>query len=116
MDADLSAVLAYYPAIARPSDSPEPLGNAGGLSGSRLWRYRAGARWLVARAWPVDGPPRAALEVIHGWLAETAPLGFVPVPLRAQDGRTLLDVSGRLWEVTPWMPGTADESVPPATV
>lgn len=101
-------VLALYPAGDRPSTRLEPLGNAGGLSGSRLWRYRAGSRILVARAWPADGPPRAALEAIHGWLAEAGPLGFVPVPRVALDGRTCPAHSGRLWEVAPWLAGEAE--------
>src|SRR5262249_21238363 len=34
-------------------------------------------------------------------------------PLRALDGRTLLVNDGRIWELSPWMPGTADLSRPP---
>ena len=63
---------------------------------------------LVVRAWPHDGPPRLTLEQIHRWLVETGPLGFIPVPVRGLDGRTLQEGAGRLWEVTPWMPGAAD--------
>src|SRR5512135_464064 len=110
---DLRAVLDRYPAIARPSAPPEPLGNAGGLSGSRLWRYASGRGRLVARAWPVDGPPHAAIEQIHRWLGEASGLGFVPVPLAALDGRTLHAQGGRLWEVAPWLAGTAAPSPPP---
>ena len=36
---EVTALLARYPAIARPHAKPEPLGNAGGYSGARLWRY-----------------------------------------------------------------------------
>jgi Ser/Thr protein kinase RdoA (MazF antagonist) len=111
---DLRAVLDRYPAIARPCAAPEPLGNAGGLSGSRLWRYASGRGRLVARAWPVDGPPRAAIERIHRWLGEAAGLGFVPVPLAARDGRTLHEQGGRLWEVAPWLAGTAAPGPPPS--
>jgi homoserine kinase type II len=114
MDSDLTAVLANYPAVARPLADPEPLGNAGGLSGSRLWRYPSGRGTLLARAWPPDGPPRSTVEAVHGWLVEAADLGFVPVPLRGLDGRTLYERAGRLWEVAPWMPGTAESGSPPS--
>jgi homoserine kinase type II len=113
---DLTAVLARYPAIARPCQPPESLGNAGGLSGVRLWRYASGRDILVARAWPPNGPGRPALEQIHRWLGEAADVGFVPVPLAALDGRTLHEQGGRLWEVAPWLDGTAVPEQPPPGV
>src|SRR5215467_1461086 len=99
---DLKALLAEYPAIARPCREPEALGNAGGWSGARLWRYESGRGRLVARAWPPEGPSRAVLEQIHRWLEETAKLEFVPIPLPALDGRTVHEQGGRLWEVSAW--------------
>jgi homoserine kinase type II len=102
---DLIAVLARYPAIARPCKQPEALGNAGGGSGARLWRYESGRGRLVARAWPPESPSRAALEQIHGWLEQTAALGFVPIPIRALDERTVQEQGGRLWDVTAWIAG-----------
>ncbi len=107
------AVLALYPARARPIAPPEPLGNAGGLSGARLWRFASGVGPLVARAWPVDGPDLASLGRVHGWLAEAGDLGFLPVPIPTLDGRTAVPDDGRIWEVAPWMPGAADPGRPP---
>jgi Ser/Thr protein kinase RdoA (MazF antagonist) len=115
MDSDLSAVLARYPAVARPSAEPEALGNSGGLSGSRLWRYGSGSGLLVARAWPVDSPPRPVLEEVHGWLADAGRLVIVPVPIPGLDGRSLQEHAGHLWELSPWMRGAADPSRPPST-
>jgi homoserine kinase type II len=91
---------------------PCSLGNAGGLSGSSLWRFRAGLGELVLRAWPVDGRPREAIERVHGWVLAAAPLGFVPAPLAGLDGRTLYEKSGRLCELTPWMPGDPEVARP----
>lgn len=102
---ELENVLARYPAMARPSAEPEPLGNAGGLSGAWLWRFPSGRGPLVARAWPPEGPPRAALQTIHRWIAQAGRIGFLAVPLAARDGRTIQEVAGRLWEVGPWLPG-----------
>jgi len=109
---DFPAVLRRYPAAVRPSGEIEDLGNAGGLSGSRLWRFPAGPGLLLARAWPVDGPPRPLREAVHDWLRDAGRLGFVPVPIPGLDGRSLYEQGGRLWEVTPWMPGRADPSRP----
>jgi Ser/Thr protein kinase RdoA (MazF antagonist) len=109
---DLTALLARYPAIARPCRPPEPLGNFGGWSGARLWRYESGRGRLLVRAWPVDGPGRDALEQIHRWLEEASCLGFVPVPVPALDGRTLQEQGGRFWEISPWLDGLAPERPP----
>ncbi len=116
MISDLNAILTLYPSIAQPTLPPEPLGNAGGLSGARLWRYRSGLGLLVARAWPPDGPDRAVLEEIHAWLSATDPLGFVPVPIPGRDGRTLYEHHDRLWEITPWMPGAASANQPSSSL
>ncbi len=114
MDLDLRTVLSNYPARARPWDDPIPLGNAGGLSGSRLWRYQSGQGPLTARAWPIDGPPPAQLDRVHHWLNEASRVGFVPVPVLDLDGRSYREHSGRIWELTPWLSGAADGDSPPA--
>ncbi len=107
-------LLSLYPARARPLAPPIPLGNAGGGSGARLWRFDSGLGPLVARAWPVDGPGPSALRRIHAWLARLVDLDFIPVPLASRDGRTLVVLDGACWDVSPWRPGVADPSRPPA--
>lgn len=114
MNGALRAVLSRYPSWARPTSDPEPLGNAGGFSGARIWRVATARGILAARAWPVDGPDRAALSRLHALLAGAGGLGFLPVPIPAMDGRTVVAAEGLLWEVAPWMPGSADLSRPPA--
>jgi len=116
MERDLKNVLSKYQAQAQPWGEPAPLGNAGGLSGSQLWRYESGLGSLVVRAWPVDGPPPVQLDRVHSWLREASRLGFIPVPIHSLDGRTYTEASGRLWEVTPWLPGEADLRRPPSLV
>lgn len=106
--------LRLYPAPFRPTGPPIPLGNAGGYSGARLWRIAAPVGPIVLRLWPPDGPGRDGLEVIHGWLARARDLGFVPAPIPATDGRTTLEVEGRLWELAPWLPGQPDPARPPS--
>jgi Ser/Thr protein kinase RdoA (MazF antagonist) len=114
MHAPPKLVLGRYPAAARPASPPEALGNAGGASGARLWRFASGLGRLALRAWPADGPDRATLERVHLWIDEAKGVGFLPVPIRGLDGRTVQEAGGTLWELAPWLPGSADLSRPPA--
>ena len=107
------AILAPYPAIARATSAPVPLGNAGGLSGASLWRFESARGPIVARLWPVDGPSPSALRVIHGWLSMESDLAFVPRPIPTVDGRTFVEADGRIWELAPWMRGTAELAIEP---
>lgn len=102
---ELRAILARYPASEQPTTPLEALGNAGGLSGSQLWRYEAGVRHRLLRCWPVPGPDAAHLGQIHQWLHCARALPFVPVPRPMLDGQTLVDRSPQLWQVEPWVPG-----------
>lgn len=113
MNAALASILARYPPSARPTREPTALGNAGGLSGARIWRFESHRGPLAARLWPGADFDRAAIERIHGWLSRAAHLGFVPVPIAGRDGRTVQQEGGHLWEVVPWMTGTADLSTAP---
>jgi Ser/Thr protein kinase RdoA (MazF antagonist) len=92
---------------------PEALGNAGGNSGVSLWRFDSGRGPLVARAWPTDGIDAGQLGQIHEWLFMANGLGFIPVPIRDRMGRTVQQLGGRLWDVSPWMPGSAEVECPP---
>ena len=111
----VAPVLARYPSILRPLIPPRPLGNAGGLSGASLWRVRSAQGELALRLWPIDGPGLGDLARIHSWLAQASPLGFVPVPIPGLDGRTLQEFDGRIWELSPWMPGVAATPEPHST-
>ena len=110
----LTRLLALYPAGARPLNPSSSLGNAGGGSGAKLWRFDSGLGPLVARAWPIDGPGTPALLRIHGWLARLADLDFIPVPIAARDGRTLPVFDAQSWEIAPWRPGAAEPDRPPS--
>jgi len=107
-------LLGRYPARVQPLSQLESLGGAGGLSGARLWRFRAEQGRLLLRAWPPHGPGRKHLERVHHWLSLTADLGFVPVPIRDRAGDSLQEWQGRLWEITPWLAGATGLSCPPA--
>ncbi len=100
--------LDAYPIAFRPLQPATPLGNAGGFSGTRLWRFEAATGPYLARAWPVDGPVLDRLRQLHAWQARLAPLQIVPLPCPALSGCTVVARDGRLWQVEPWRPGRAE--------
>jgi Ser/Thr protein kinase RdoA (MazF antagonist) len=65
---------------------------------------------LCLRRWPAEHPSPERLQFIHDVLRHVYYRGVteVPVPLRTRDGSTFVDDGNCLWELTPWMPGTAD--------
>lgn len=91
--------------------SLEPLGNAGGFSGARLWRV-GGAFCL--RAAPADP---TAVAARHRWMREAreAGLTFVPAVVPTTDGASFV-VAGDVWELQSWMPGVADYREAPSPV
>lgn len=111
---ELHDLLARYPLPFQPAESPVPLDGAGGYSGARLWRFRAAAGPMVLRAWPPDGPGRPHLEQVHRWLSRAGELDFIPVPVPDRHGATIQEHHGRLWELAPWMPGSAEVDTLPA--
>lgn len=103
------AVLADFHVSASQADVT-PLGNAGGFSGAQIWKVQDGtANWCL-RCWPATHPSEHHLNWIHRNLdqAANAGLSYVPAPCPSVAGETYRLVSGRLFEVTPWMPGTAN--------
>jgi len=99
----------------------EPLGNAGGWSGSLLWRVQAVAlgaglttspRHYCLRRWPAGTVPDR-LHFIHLILTHVAAQGidFVPAPvplLRRTSVSLVQDDDNYLWDLAPWLPGIAD--------
>ncbi len=68
-------------------------------------------RMLCLRRWPAEHPSPERLKFIHAFLQHAAHNGisFVPVPMSANDGQSFVnDITGRLWQLEPWMPGAAD--------
>jgi Ser/Thr protein kinase RdoA (MazF antagonist) len=116
-------VLRQYPPDCQPSHI-ESLGAAGGMSGAQFWRITVARespvvrgspdpapRMLCLRRWPAEHPSTERLKFIHAFLQHAARNGitFVPVPITAKAGQSFVnDITGRLWQLEPWMPGTAD--------
>lgn len=106
---DVDFVLAHYPEGCWP-ERCQALGNAGGFSGARLWRIEAELGTLCLRRWPVEHPAPEELEFIQAVLWHVVQEGFlrVPLPLEAEGHRGYVEHQGYLWQLEPWMPGSAD--------
>lgn len=102
-----------YHAEVRPLGEVEDLQGAGGLSGAVLYRYLSSRGRMVLRRWPGDQSDRARIERIHQWLSRTAELEFIPVPIRDLSGTRLQLWDGGLWELAPWLEGSAHRTSPP---
>jgi Ser/Thr protein kinase RdoA (MazF antagonist) len=111
MPTDQDALLVFEQFAAGSSSAPAVvLGNHGGFSGASLWYVRGLAGPWCMRAWPKAGPTLSDLHAIHRLMhgASNAGLRFVPKVWRTRQGATLVEHSGRHWELTAWMPGQAD--------
>jgi len=110
----IDRVLAAYSADCQPQGI-ESLGSAGGFSGARFWRIAAGRGCLCLRRWPRSHPTSQRLDWIHAVLRHAERYGFdlLPVPFETRRGRSHVRGAGALWELAPWLPGTADSLCPP---
>lgn len=106
---DPQKILDFYPPDCQPTRI-EALGSAGGLSGALFWRIVAPRGILMLRCWPIEHPSPQGLEFIHAVLRHSAAHGMsiLPVPLGTSRGESFVRHQGRLWELAPWLSGTAD--------
>jgi homoserine kinase type II len=91
-----------------------------GVDGSQVMRRApdpAPACTLILRRWPIEHPTPQRLQFIHAVLDHLARRGlsFIPAPIRTANGESFLHHAGHLWELAPWMPGTADYEHSPST-
>lgn len=106
MQSPPSVLEAYPVAVTRCT----ALGSAGGFSGAEFWRLETPLGPLCLRRWPAEHPSPERLQFIHDVVRHAYHRGVteVPVPLHTRDGSTFVSDGNCLWELTPWMPGTAD--------
>lgn len=98
----------YFPDSSTATIVPQ--GASGGFSGAGIYRLGLGGREYCVRCWPASAPDPQRLKGLHRLLEHTAVLGVtqVAVPLKSNDGSTLVGQDGHWWQVEPWMPGLAD--------
>ncbi len=113
LDLALRELLDRYPTQVRPRTPPLNLRNAGGMSGSNLWRFDTDIGPLLARAWPPEIVDPAPLERTQRWLASISDLPFIPSAIPSADGSKLISIRGRFWEITPWLTGSPDLGTSP---
>lgn len=94
----------------------DPLGGAGGFSGSLLWKVSAESGQYCLRRWPAEAPTADRLAFIHAFQRHLRRSGliFIPVPAPTVDGGSFVRHQGRLWELVTWMPGRADDHQDPS--
>lgn len=117
-DGDIQAVLAEYAEFAGRAPVRATLATDG-LSGAAVWRVSLSGSHLCVRRWPgpADSHRLARIQWIHKVVSGTAAAGFdrlaVPHATRTKDTCVLYD--GHIWEVAPWLPGTADSGAAQAS-
>ena len=90
------------------------LGNAGGFSGACITLIESEAKKCCLRQWPPSHPTQQRLDWIHRNLLHAGVNGCpVPVPIRTCHGDTFVRFRDRFWELSPWMPGSADYETTP---
>jgi Ser/Thr protein kinase RdoA (MazF antagonist) len=108
LDAAAAVVRTRYPSVCRQG-TLTPLGNHGGFSGAALWRIDGPTGPLCLRAWPPrETWPRLLFRQRLLTLARQSGLRFVPTLLLTIDGAPAVEHVGRLWELSEWLPGSAD--------
>ncbi|MDX1944715.1 MAG: phosphotransferase [Pirellulaceae bacterium] len=88
----------------------EPVAGATGFSGATICKIGTlDGQSLCLRGWPPEHPTPQRLALIHAVLTHVAArrIEFIPPPLKTASGETFVSAYGRLWELTPWLPGIA---------
>ncbi len=108
----IETVMKRYPAEYWPREVRR-LGNAGGFSGAMIWQLETAQATMCLRRWPRACPTPERLFGIHQVLKHVgARCNFVPVPIdvasREAAPESFVHYDGHLWELTVWLPGTAE--------
>jgi Ser/Thr protein kinase RdoA (MazF antagonist) len=108
-DLELRQILERYaaPYHADPAHTPQ---SARGFSGACIWRIETPAGSCALRAMDVGSVDRQRLAGLHRLVnhVQVSGVSQVPVPVAALDGTTFFETHGHIWQLEPWMPGSAD--------
>ena len=83
----------------------EPLGNAGGFSGSAIWKISSNEQQFCLKRWPESFRDRERIDWIHRVIVFAAANGCPEVvkPLASKTGTTYVEHNHCYWELTPWV-------------
>lgn len=104
LDKAAREVLRHYPLAGL---QVEALGQPG-FSGASIWRVTALSAPFCLRAWPAGGPTASDIASAHRLMKAAERLPFVPRVVPGRHYQTMFTHAERLWDLTTWMPGTAD--------
>jgi len=105
---DVWQVLRQFPIAIGAVEAVE----SDGFSGARLWRATDGERQYCLRRWPQGANARKVLLINQ--VLSRADLSFVPRPLNAKSGESLVAHAHHLWTLQPWMAGSCLKKLPPS--
>jgi homoserine kinase type II len=110
--AEVKRVLRYW--LDAPAALVQSVESTG-FSGARLWHIESAGRQFALRRWPDGGMSASRLAEVHAFQRRLAEAKCpVPSPLVCRHGTSFVKVDGRLWELSPWMPGVADYHAQPS--
>ena len=112
LDHRLMRVVAEYPAALQPTKQFQPLGNAGGLSGSRLFCFESSCGMVVLRSWPSQ-MTASRLEKVHEWVVLAGnEIGCIATPFFTRDKSTFIPLDQNLFSLEPWKSGVSIQGQP----
>ncbi len=102
-------MLKRYPAPYH-AESAQIVRFTPGFSGALVWRIETPAGTCALRAMDAASVNRRRLSGLHRLVAHIHSAGVteVPLPIGSRDGATAFESDGFLWQLEPWMPGSAD--------
>jgi Ser/Thr protein kinase RdoA (MazF antagonist) len=109
VEGQIQRILRLYPDDCQPHDT-QALDSADSFSGAALWKLAAPRGALALRRWPAEHPAPERLQFIQAVLWHVDQEGFhrIPLPLETRHHHGFVRHEGHLWELTPWLAGTAD--------
>ena len=114
---DPGEIVTEYGSEFRQSHIALIPGESGGFSGAVVWQVETDLRRLALRATCIEHVDRERLAELHRLLAFLSRSGFalMPAPIANPQGETFFARRGRIWQLEPWMPGTADSIGSPSS-
>ncbi len=107
MVAIVKKILSRYSQRFRPQQVDVP---NGGFSGASIVRVRCPAGDFCLRGWQSGELPLQRILGLHALMRHIFERGVnqVSVPVKSEEGSTLIEARDRLWQLEPWMPGDSD--------